>query len=121
MSGRRLCEGGVEIGTGPCAVCGRTWRENCGRPLPDPRNARIVELEAELTAARAEAEATRLKRVAEAFAGWSWIRSVMSQGADIYADYLAGKHDGYEAYSARLDAAAAEREEGLRAALQEGA
>lgn len=40
---------------------------------------------------------------------WSWTRSVMSQGADIRADYDTGKHNGYEAYSARLDAAASER------------
>lgn len=40
---------------------------------------------------------------------WSWVRSVMSQGADIRCDYEAGVHKGYEAYSARLDAAASER------------
>ncbi len=42
---------------------------------------------------------------------WSWVRSVMSQGADIRCDYDQGVHKGYEAYSARLDAAAAERAE----------
>lgn len=49
---------------------------------------------------------------------WSWVRSVMSQGADIRADYDMGVHKGYEAYSARLDAAAAERAEQLLARLK---
>lgn len=40
---------------------------------------------------------------------WSWVRSVMCQGADIRVDYDMGNHNGYEAYSARLDAAASER------------
>lgn len=40
---------------------------------------------------------------------WSWTRSVMSQGADIRTDYDIGTHKSYAAYSARLDAAAAER------------
>lgn len=40
---------------------------------------------------------------------WSLVRSVMCQGADIRCDYDQGVHKGYEAYSARLDAAAAER------------
>ena len=44
---------------------------------------------------------------------WSWVRSVMSQGADIRCDYDQGAHKGYEAYSARLDAAAAERAQEL--------
>ena len=49
---------------------------------------------------------------------WSWVRSVMSQGADIRFDYEQGVHKGYEAYSARLDAAAAERAEELAARLK---
>lgn len=49
---------------------------------------------------------------------WSWVRSVMSQGADIRCDYDQGVHKGYEAYSARLDAAAAERAEELWARLK---
>lgn len=40
---------------------------------------------------------------------WNYMRSVLSQGADIHQDYLAGRHAGYEEYSARLDAAAHER------------
>lgn len=48
---------------------------------------------------------------------WSWVRSVMSQGADIRCDYDQGVHKGYEAYSARLDAAAAERSQELWARL----
>lgn len=48
----------------------------------------------------------------------SWVRSVMSQGAGIRCDYDQGVHDGYEAYSARLDAAAAERAEELLARLK---
>ena len=44
---------------------------------------------------------------------WSWTRSVMCQGADIRVDYDMGNHKGYEAYSARLDSAAAEREHEL--------
>lgn len=46
---------------------------------------------------------------------WSFLRSVMSQGIDIRMDYEQGTHAGYEAYSARLDAAAAERAQGLHA------
>ncbi len=49
---------------------------------------------------------------------WSWVRSVMSQGADIRCDYDSGKHKGYEAYSARLDAAASERAEEMWARLK---
>lgn len=49
---------------------------------------------------------------------WSWVRSVMSQGADIRCDYDQGVHKGYEAYSARLDAAAIERSEELLARLK---
>ena len=48
---------------------------------------------------------------------WSWLRNVMSQGADISGDHYAGKFDSYEEYSAHLDAAAAERAEQLRAML----
>jgi hypothetical protein len=49
---------------------------------------------------------------------WFWVRSVMSQGADIRCDYDQGVHKGYEAYSARLDAAAAERAEKLWARMK---
>ncbi len=49
---------------------------------------------------------------------WSWVRSVMCQGADIRCDYEQGVHKGYEAYSARLDAAAAERADQLLARLK---
>lgn len=49
---------------------------------------------------------------------WSWVRSVMSQGADIRCDYDQGVHKGYEAYSARLDAAASERADELLARLK---
>ena len=48
---------------------------------------------------------------------WSFVRSVMCQGADINGDHYAGKFDCYEEYSAHLDAAAAERAEQLRAML----
>lgn len=48
---------------------------------------------------------------------WSWVRSVMCQGADIRVDYDMGNHKSYEAYSARLDAAAAERAQELLARL----
>lgn len=48
---------------------------------------------------------------------WSWVRSVMSQGADIRLDYDCGAHKTYEHYSARLDAAAAERAKELWARL----
>jgi len=40
---------------------------------------------------------------------WSWIRSVLSQGASIQQDYQAGKYPTYEHYAARLDEAARER------------
>lgn len=49
---------------------------------------------------------------------WSFLRSVMSQGADIHQDYLGGKYATYEHYSARLDAAASDRVDLLRAALE---
>lgn len=49
---------------------------------------------------------------------WSWVRSVMCQGADIRTDYDMGVHKGYEAYSARLDMAAAERADQLLARLK---
>lgn len=39
---------------------------------------------------------------------WSWTRSVMTHGVSIYQDYQGGAYS-YEAYSARLDAAASER------------
>lgn len=44
---------------------------------------------------------------------WQFMRSVLAQGTDIYKDYVAGSHKTYEAYSARLDAAAHERVEEL--------
>jgi hypothetical protein len=43
---------------------------------------------------------------------WSWVRRVMSQGGTIHQDH---QHKTYEQYSARLDAAAAERAEELAA------
>jgi len=49
---------------------------------------------------------------------WSWVRSVMCQGADIRCDYELGLHKGYEAYSARLDMAAAERADQMLARLK---
>lgn len=49
---------------------------------------------------------------------WSWVRSVMCQGADIRTDYDMGVHKGYEAYSARIDMAAAERADQLLARLK---
>ena len=49
---------------------------------------------------------------------WSFVRSVMSHGAVIHQDYMAGKHKTYEHYSARMDAAAAERAEELWARMQ---
>ena len=44
------------------------------------------------------------------FHPWSWCRELLSQGGDIYHDRMPG---GYEVYSARLDAAAREREDEL--------
>lgn len=41
---------------------------------------------------------------------WSFLRSVLEQGASIHQDYLAGRHATYEHYAARLDEAARERE-----------
>lgn len=49
---------------------------------------------------------------------WSWVRSVMSQGADIRVDYEHGSRATYEHYSARLDAAATERTRELWARLK---
>ena len=45
---------------------------------------------------------------------WSFLRSVLSQGGCIWADY---QKSSFELYSARLDAAAAERATELRAML----
>lgn len=45
---------------------------------------------------------------------WSFLRNVMTQGADICAD-----HTEYELFSARMDAAASERVEQLRAIIGE--
>jgi hypothetical protein len=45
---------------------------------------------------------------------WSWVRSVMSQGGTIHLDH---QHKTYEQYSARLDAAAAERAKELWARM----
>jgi hypothetical protein len=42
---------------------------------------------------------------------------VMGQGANIRCDYQSGRYSGYEAYSARLDAAAAERAKELLARM----
>jgi len=49
---------------------------------------------------------------------WSWVRSVMAQGACIQQDYVTGAHKTYEHYSAHLDAAAAKRAEELLARLK---
>ena len=46
------------------------------------------------------------------FHPWSWCRDLLSQGGDIYHDRMPG---GYEVYSARLDAAARERADELKA------
>lgn len=51
---------------------------------------------------------------------WSFCRKLLSQGGDIQMDYNAGKYHSYEEYSARLDAAARERVEELRAVLSKG-
>lgn len=45
---------------------------------------------------------------------WSAIRTLLEQGAAIQQDYAAGKYEGYEHYSARLDEAARERVEWLK-------
>lgn len=80
-----------------------------GRPMPERDIARELELAlARLATGEAMTEGEL----------WSWLRSVMSQGADIRTDYDQGVHKGYEAYSARLDAAAAERAEELLARLK---
>jgi len=78
--------------------------------LPTPRTdifRSAKEIDCELAAALAQIEA--LKKDAEI--DWSWIRSVLAQGAAIQQDYAAGKFKGYEEYSARMDEAARERED----------
>ena len=77
----------------------------------------LAELDAYAAAKVAEAVAAERSRISEGEL-WSWVRSVMSQGADIRCDYDAGKHKGYEAYSMRLDVAAIERAEELAAGLK---
>ena len=48
---------------------------------------------------------------------WSFLRAVLEQGAAIQQDYAAGKYENYEHYAARIDEAARERAEQLRARL----
>ena len=50
---------------------------------------------------------------------WSQVRSILAQGAAIQQDYAAGNHSSYEEYSARLDAAARDREDQLNTAIEE--
>ena len=61
--------------------------------------------------------AGRLRVVPDRGDLWSFLRDVLSQGAAIQMDYSAGKYGGYEAYSARVDAAARERADYIAAAL----
>ncbi len=50
---------------------------------------------------------------------WSFIRTLLEQGAAIRQDYDAGKFgESYEAYAARIDEAAREREDALTALEQ---
>lgn len=44
---------------------------------------------------------------------WSFVRTVLERGAAIQQDYAAGNHASYEAYSARMDAAARELADSL--------
>jgi len=48
--------------------------------------------------------------IAPPTADWSFLRSVLEQGAAIQQDYAAGKYSNYEEYAARIDEAARERE-----------
>lgn len=48
---------------------------------------------------------------------WSFLKSVMSQGAAIQQDYAAGNHPTYEHYARRMDIAASERVDELRRLL----
>lgn len=50
---------------------------------------------------------------------WSFLRSVLSQGASIQQDYVAGNHKSYEEYAARMDAAARERTDTFPALLSD--
>ena len=61
------------------------------------------------TLAELKLPASRDKEAIDEGKLWSFLRLVMSQGVDIFHDYNGGRHSCYEAYSARLDAAAAER------------
>lgn len=45
---------------------------------------------------------------------WGFMRSVLTQGAAIYQDFAAGNLKDYEEYSARVDAAARERDDELK-------
>lgn len=56
-----------------------------------------------------ETERAGLQIISDRGELWSFFRDVMSQGTAIQMDYAAGKYGGYEAFSARLDAAARER------------
>ena len=82
---------------------------------------RVMTLADDLTAARQKIaeQAARIARIDDYLErkAWVFIRSCMTQGVSIHEDYLAGNHDGYEAYSARIDAAARERRDALHDAL----
>ena len=46
---------------------------------------------------------------------WSFMRSVLTQGVDIWHDHNGHNHKDYEVYSARIDVAARERAEAWQA------
>lgn len=48
---------------------------------------------------------------------WSLLRNVLLQGAAIQMDYQGGKYRDYEEYARRVDTAASERVDEMRAAL----
>lgn len=48
---------------------------------------------------------------------WSLLRNVLLQGAAIQMDYSSGRYANYEEYARRMDVAANERVDEMRAAL----
>lgn len=80
----------------------------CGTPIDKPEKPSDT-MPAHQLAAPVAAQPTEPGQI-----DWSFIRSVLAQGTDIYKDYQAGKYADYEAYARRLDVAAQERIASLR-------
>lgn len=82
--------------------------------LTEQMAAVTKEAEREVKTAVSEAVSSKMR----SFSLWSFLRDVLSQGTAIQQDWEHGNLNTYGAYSARMDAAAREREDQLERALQ---